>query len=217
LPVVFSVNCASGKYDDPTPNFAEQILQLSGGGAVGLIGDSRDSPSWANSHLARGMFDAIFPNVMPAYGSATPIKRMGDVLNSAKIYLDTQNGIDGQSATDTIAEHYLYTYFGDPSMQIWTHQPPTFILSRVAIALLENGILLTVTQEGTEGAAATLLRAGMPVGRALVVNGQALIPFPPPPKPTSRTAADVAPLTLSLDKNGFIATEVPLQRAMTSR
>ena len=60
LPVVFSVNCASGIFDDETtadyaPNtyFAEHLVRMDGG-AVGVLGDTRNSPSWPNTALAMG-------------------------------------------------------------------------------------------------------------------------------------------------------------------
>jgi len=60
LPVVFSVNCASGIFDNETTDdfstgttyFAERLLRMEGG-AVAVLGDTRNSPSWANTALAR--------------------------------------------------------------------------------------------------------------------------------------------------------------------
>ncbi|HNT86277.1 MAG TPA: C25 family cysteine peptidase, partial [Candidatus Hydrogenedentes bacterium] len=85
LPVVFSINCSSGLFDNEVfPDegatvggvyFAERLLRNANGGAVGVIGDTRVSPSWANSALTRGLFDAIWPSVVPSFGSNTPKRR----------------------------------------------------------------------------------------------------------------------------------------------
>ncbi|RIK37460.1 MAG: hypothetical protein DCC55_24180, partial [Chloroflexi bacterium] len=106
-PVVYSINCASGLFDNETLDpalqdwnynttvtgayWAERILRMEGG-AVGVIGDTRNSPTWANSALARGLFDATFPNVVPAYGPNSSIKRLGDILNYGKAYMVSQVG-----------------------------------------------------------------------------------------------------------------------------
>lgn len=198
LPVVFSINCASGKFDDPTPNFAEQVLQRSGGGAVGVIGDSRNSPSFANNHMVLGLFDAIFPNVLPSYGSLVPIRRMGDVLNAGKLYMDTQNGLDFQNAIDTQAEHYLYHWFGDPTMQIWTSQPLLFRLSAVEISLAGSLVSIRLPQSDAEGANLTLVQNGVAIGRALLHNGEATIV---PEKPIN--PEDLRSLLVAFDKTGF--------------
>jgi len=203
LPVVFSINCASGKFDDLTPNFAEQVLQRDGGGAVGVIGDSRNSPSFANNHIVLGFFDAIFPNVLPTYGSLVPIRRMGDVLNAGKLYMDTQNGLDFQSAVDTQAEHHLYHWFGDPTMQIWTSQPLRFLVSLVKISLLDGQMSITLPQSEAQGANLTLVLNGESVGRALLRNGEATIV---PEKPIS--AEDLRSLRIAFDKTGFQAVSL---------
>ncbi len=106
LPVVFSVNCASGLFDNETAAgdysttnggvyFAEHLLRKENGGAVGMLGDTRNSPTWANSALTRGFFDAVWPNTLPAYSGATSRRRLGDILNHGKVYLMTQQGVAG--------------------------------------------------------------------------------------------------------------------------
>ena len=85
-PVVYSINCASGMFDNETLNpaaqvypyphsagdvsWAETILRMQGG-AVSVIGDTRVSPTWANSALTRGLFDATWPDVLPLDGGPT--------------------------------------------------------------------------------------------------------------------------------------------------
>lgn len=200
LPVVFSINCATGKFDDLEPNFAEKLLQFSGGGAVGVIGDSRNSPSFTNNHMALGLFDAIFPNVLPTYGSSTPILRMGDVLNAGKIYMNTQNGLDIQSADQTQAEHYLYHWFGDPTMQIWTSNPNLFLTNELTLQFAGLVLSAKLNQQEAEGAILTLIQGNEVIGRAQLVNGVATI--------ESEKQFDGEPLHLSIDKNSFIPIQV---------
>ncbi len=203
LPVVFSINCASAKFDSASPSFVEQLLQRSGGGAVGAIGDSRNSPSFTNNHMVIGLFDAIFPNVVGTYGSSTPIRRMGDVLVAGKAYMATQVGLDGQNATQTLAEHYLYHWFGDPTMQIWTATPLKFIVAKAFVIILDDGsVRIQLDQSAADGAVVTLEQDGAPLGRALLAAGQATIQPEAAVSPNAR-------LTLSLDKTGFQGALLP--------
>ena len=46
LPVVLSINCASAQYDTDETSFVQNALVKPTGGAVGVFGDTRNSPSW---------------------------------------------------------------------------------------------------------------------------------------------------------------------------
>jgi hypothetical protein len=191
LPVVFAINCASGKFDDPGQSLDEQLLLTPTGGAVGVVGDSRNSPSFTNNHIALGMFDAIFPNVLPSYGSATRITRMGDVLVAGKWYMNTQNGLDFQDDPSTRAELYLYHWFGDPTMPIRLASPLSYLVrvsglsltgSRLAMqfttAPVAAGLRAARRQGGgssgpsMRGTWVTVFQNGQPVGRGQVRHGR---------------------------------------------
>jgi len=116
LPVVLSINCSSAAYDYDETSFTQQALVNANGGAVGVFGDTRDSPSWHNSQLALGFVDALLPSVLSSEGPATA-QRMGYALINGKLRLA---GL-ASPTTDTSSrdEMYLWHYFGDPSMQMW--------------------------------------------------------------------------------------------------
>jgi Peptidase family C25/Propeptide_C25 len=218
LPVVFSINCASGKFDDASPNFSEQLVEKASGGAVGVIGDSRNSPSNTNSHLAAGLIDAIFPATLGAYGSATPLLRMGDVLVAGKQYMNTQNGLDGQDNSTTQAEEYLYHWFGDPTMPIWRSQPSIRFTGVLSASVFANAVLLSVSDGSAEGAVATLYANDQAVGRALVKDGVATIvpegPSPLPiPYPNTDAIFNAPTLTVVVDQDGFVPAQVTLEQA----
>ncbi|MCP4714028.1 MAG: hypothetical protein GY868_02840, partial [Deltaproteobacteria bacterium] len=60
LPVVFSINCLTGKFDQNS--FSEVFLRHTNGGAVGVIGATEVSYSGHNDGLAEGFVDAIWPD-----------------------------------------------------------------------------------------------------------------------------------------------------------
>jgi hypothetical protein len=126
LPVLLSINCSSGAYDYDETSFAGSALVKPDGGAVGVFGDTRDSPTWHNSQLALGFVDALLPSVLPNEGPATK-QRMGAALINGKVRLA---GLSSP-ATDgnTRNELYLWHYFGDPSMQMWGGGAPPIVVS----------------------------------------------------------------------------------------
>ncbi len=195
-PVVFSINCSSGVFDNETSGgaegvlvgsayWAERMLRQVDGGAIGIIGDTRVSPSWANSALARGLFDAIFPEVLPRVGGSTRHRRLGDILNHAKMYVVTQifsTNIGFEAVRDML---HLYHVIGDPTLEIWTASPSRLILPSLRIqGVSERLIELTFEVSDLERAVLTLYQPSadaedIPIGRGLVqADGSVLIsPF----------------------------------------
>ena len=194
LPVVYSVNCASGLFDNETLNpaaqgwnyntsvnnsyWAENILRMEGG-AVGVIGDTRNSPTWANSALSRGLFDATWPGVVPE-GGATSIRRLGDILNYGKSYLAGQVGVaqtaGSVSQNEANTDIILYHVYGDPTMQMWTSNP-WFIKLPKLYEIEKFDPTIWELRYPVEGAIITLLQEGNPVARATVRNGSVKMPI----------------------------------------
>ncbi|MGB2979863.1 MAG: C25 family cysteine peptidase [Candidatus Zixiibacteriota bacterium] len=148
LPVVLSINCETGHFDNETDAsghgtqasavyFCEAFQRKANGGAVGIFGHTRVSWSGLNDELCKGFYDAIWPDFDPGYpggGSTEPIYsplcRMGAVLNFGKFwmydkyYLTGGEGYPwGGDLETTEISFEMGTWFGDPTMQIWTELP----------------------------------------------------------------------------------------------
>ena len=196
----YSVNCSSGRIDnEPSNGWAEAILRMEGG-AVGVIGDTRNSPTWENSALTRGLFDATWPSVLPSYGSNTRIRRLGDILNYAKLYLVSQIGV-AQTAgsineSDAMFDVRIYNVYGDPTMELWTSNPHAFVLPLNVITLTSaSKIEVTYPISLTE---ITALQEGIPIGRGVTdVSGKAQIDYFVTPIPASPCNSRPAPLATS--------------------
>lgn len=145
FPVVLSVNCASGIFDNEATEtsgagysnaasvyWAESFLRKADG-ALAVIGDQRSSGSTINSDLAKGLVDAIFPNLL-AYGPATTVRRLGDVLNAGKGYLTSL----GYGAADLEQEMTIYNLLGDPTVSFRTSGPLPVLVIGSAVA---SGVL----------------------------------------------------------------------------
>ena len=210
LPVVYSVNCASGYFDRETntggsaESFMEQILYEPDGGMVGGLGDVRNSPTWANSALTRGFFDATWPNLAPEYGDATSKRRLGDILNHGKVYMLTQIGVTqtagSVSLEAALAEYIMWHAYGDPTLEMWTSNPHTLILDLNFELEVHPEFLQVVYPE--EGAVITALqqtqRGLIPVGRAPVIGGIAQLNYFHPPEPGM-------PIMLSASKENAVS------------
>jgi ELWxxDGT repeat protein len=200
LPVLFSVNCSSGLFDNESEsaenapyhnvNFndvylVEALLQQENGGIVGALGDTRDSPTEANDALTRGFNDAMFPSILPNYGEDISIRRLADILNYGKLYMFSQVGVPQQffDLTQNRAdiENVIWHAFGDPTQEIWTSYPiqmPREFAAAVGtesvhVTYAVDGAVITAFQETEEGS--------VPVGRGVVENGEVNIEYFIPP------------------------------------
>ncbi len=144
LPVVWSVNCQTGWFDnetdfkkkpgikDRTQNDEESFSEwwerplfrfLDGDdGAVGIIAATRVTDSIYNDRLMWGWTDAIWPGFIKIGGAPGigAVFRMGDVLNLGKLYMSSVIPDNEWRKLHFEAYHW----FGDPAMEIRTEPPP---------------------------------------------------------------------------------------------
>ena len=193
LPVLLSINCSSGAYDYDETSFAGESLVKPNGGAVGVFGDTRDSPTWHNTQIAFGFVDALLPSVLGGEGPATK-QRTGNALIHGKLRLaglapPSGPGITGGDGS-TRNELYLWHYFGDPSMQMWGGGVPPLVLDLSQFAAVFKReytgpprpdpppyvVNVTLPVE-LVGQTVALLRGGDVIGKAVIgVDGKATVP-----------------------------------------
>ncbi len=183
LPVVFSINCQTGWFDRETDEegagttgecFSEQFLLKSGGGAVGVFGASRNSPSWPNNDLLLGMLDCVWPDMIPGYPTAADAeaaalagsRRLGWMLNYGKLRVLDQwpTELDATPNLDNIRVHQrefeIYNLLGDPTLRIRTRAPLWFTLHldiftaylteyRIEVPPALSGSVLALVQDGS--------------------------------------------------------------------
>ena len=207
LPVVFSVNCTSGVFDNETDSnpdndtgvyFAEKLLRKAGGGAVGILGDTRVSPTWENNTIARGFFDAVYPGFVPGFGGNKPHRRLGDILNHGKFYLLDQLFVSPEQVAGTLSsgnvrkDMFLYHVYGDPTMELWTSDPTVRLPLSSRYQPVSQSASGWVLDYPVEGATITLLQNGQPLGRAEVIGGRATITFVSPADPQQPIAVSAS-------------------------
>ena len=178
LPVVFGVDCSSAQFDIPgNPSFVERQVMKPDGGAFAGFGDTRVSPTWPNNHMAYGFFDAMFPDVVPNFGSEDATTRLGAVLLSGKARMAAK--VDGNGEYQ---EHFLYHLLGDPSAQAWVNTPKQIDVTKINVELIpipvpEPGgpgfkVRVDMADQGTATpTVVTLYYRGEAVGRGVASQG----------------------------------------------
>ena len=190
LPFVLSFNCSSGHFDNETDgppneplmaadatsanylNFSEALIRNPNGGAAGVIAATRTTFGHGNI-MIRGSLDSALPDMDTSFGSSFPNRRMGDMLNHARLYMLEKYGY----SADTVRHWYLYNLLGDPTLELWT--AVSFELPRV-IELIPlpdyievhyplDGVTMTAWQETPQG-----LRS---IGRGVVRDGVARLDY----------------------------------------
>jgi hypothetical protein len=138
---------------------------------------------------------------------------MGEILNAGKAYMASLAPANAQLTGQVYREHLLWHLLGDPSMEIRSATPQAFDTAKLTATFEHRRdnppigdpgfrVRVTSTQAGVDGAFATLKHAGEVIGRAPIAGGVALV------TPSKRT--DSASLSLSLERDGFIPTDLPV-------
>ncbi len=180
LPVVWSINCMTGWFDNETDSnstgtssdavhFSEAWERNPNGGAVGMIGASRVSYSGHNDRLVWGWTDALWQDFISYRPSGTafddPVYEMGAVLNYGKYYYATTYGGSDYRKT----EFEMFHWFGDPTMQIWTDVPKTLNVSHDS-TISEGAVSIDVTVDEAD-ALICLSKGDEILSRRLSVTG----------------------------------------------
>lgn len=183
LPVVFSINCLTGKFLE-AECFSEKFLRRPNGGTAGIFGHAEVSYSGYNDGLSIGLIDAIWanPGIIPNFtgngdnpqGTPTahsPIYTLGDVANQGLTRM-VQTWGNNQYTFE------LLHYFGDPSMKIWTNNPISITASHPNTINCISDTSFTINNASCPDALASLVANGELIGSVQLVNGNGTIYFP---------------------------------------
>lgn len=169
VPMVWSPTCMAGWFDNETDDarydwyhpdgsikymlythrydecLCEELILNPAGGAIGVIGSTRTSPSICNDRLAWGWMDAIWPNFISSFGDVDSLCRMGPIFEYGKNYLLQKYPYQTGDYVKTVIDEYVL--FGDPSMEIRTTVPDDLKVTHPASIITDQVINLTVTVE----------------------------------------------------------------------
>jgi len=184
LPVVWSINCLTGYFDNETKGegdasvcFTEGWERNPNGGAVGVLGSTRVSYSGRNDRMFWGWLDSMWPEFEPEYpeGSANePEWRMSTVMDYGKMYM-SYHYPDDPYRMDAIEEFH---WFGDPTMEMWAGNPGTMTVETIPVVPV--GSTSFDVGVNVDGALAAMSQNGVILGKAYSSMGNAHIEFDAP-------------------------------------
>lgn len=155
LPVVFSINCLTGKYINDSC-FAEAFLRKADGGCAGIFAATENSLSGYNDALALGLFEAIWPNPsfikpFPSDTASTvsfvnnPIYKLGEILDQG--FADISSIYPEGTPKGILHTKEIFHCFGDPTMEIYTDVPTPF--ENVSITKNNGSLVVSVGEDAT--------------------------------------------------------------------
>ncbi len=166
---VFSINCLTGQFNKEPGSFAERLHRHTSGGAVSVTAATQVSYSFVNDVLVWGMFDNMWPDFLPDYGTNSIAQRgflPAFSLASGKYYLSTSNWSDAYYKKIT---YRLFHHHGDAFNTIYYEQPKKNIVlhdkyiradkTSIRIEALE-GSLVGLSKNGTLLASANIPASG---------------------------------------------------------
>jgi hypothetical protein len=187
LPVFFSVSCSTAMFDNEDangedlanpsyPTLGEWFLMNNNGGAVGFLGPTRTTYVDTAEAFMDGLFRAIWPD--PSNGNL-PTNRLGEIFNYGKLYLWGRVTADPDEWDSPMDAFYQFTLLGDPTLEMWTHDPHNFKLNLdFEYKVFDQFLQINYAVEGATITAYQATPNGVvPVGRGEVSNGVATLPF----------------------------------------
>jgi len=143
LTFVFSVNCLTGKYNLSGQCFTEKFHRYTSNGqnsgALGLIAASEVSYSFVNDTYVWGMYDNMWPDFLPGYGSTVENRGLLPAFgNAAGKYFLQQSSWPYNTGNKEVT-YNLFHHHGDAFLTLYSEMPQDQIV-------FHNDVIL----EGTE-------------------------------------------------------------------
>ncbi len=129
LSFIFSINCLTGKFNNPNECFTEKFHRYKyndeNAGALGLIAASEVSYSFVNDTYVWGMYDNMWPEFLPDYGS-TPVERgiLPAFGNAAGKYFLKQSSWPYNTGNKQVT-YNLFHHHGDAFSVVYSEVPQT--------------------------------------------------------------------------------------------
>jgi len=161
LVFVFSINCLTGKFNMAGECFAEKFHRYTyngqNSGALGLIAASEISYSFVNDTYVWGMYDNMWPDFMPDYGT-TPESR--DILpafgNAAGKYFLQQSSWPFNTENKEVT-YNLFHHHGDAFTTVFSEMPQNLTVIHDSVltggvnffnVTADNGSLIALSVDG---------------------------------------------------------------------
>ncbi len=177
LSFIFSINCLTGKYNGPEC-FAEKFHRYTyngePAGALGLIAASETSYSFVNDVYVWGVFDNMFPDFMPSFGTTPPSRGMLPAFGNAagKYFLKYSSWPYNTESKEVT--YNLFHDFGDAFTCLYSEVPQNLAVIHDQVQLAG---LATFTIQADEGSLVALSVNGELIGTGTGTGSPADIPI----------------------------------------
>jgi len=161
LVYVLSVNCLTGKFNISSECFAEAFHRHQKG-ALGLIAATEVSYSFVNDAYLWGLYDEMWPDFMPAYGTPGMDRILPAFGNVGGKYFLQQSAWPYNSGNKEVT-YYLFHHHGDGFSTVYTEMPQNLAVVYNSV-ILENSTVFPV--QADTGSLICLSVAGEIIGVA---------------------------------------------------
>ena len=190
LTFVFSINCLTGKYNYSSEVFTEKFHRYTYNGqysgALGVNAASEVSYSFVNDTYVWGMFDNMWPNFMPDYGTTFPTDFIypAFAMPAGKIFL--ANSSWPYNYNNKEVTYHLFHHHGDAFNTVYSEVPQNLTVTHDAVLLsgstnfsvtANSGSFIALTCNGTilatangTGSPVTMTIPPLNVGDVMVVT-----------------------------------------------
>ncbi|MBE0639954.1 MAG: T9SS type A sorting domain-containing protein [Bacteroidales bacterium] len=142
LVYVFSINCLTGKYNMSGECFTEKFHRYTynglNAGALGLIAASEVSYSFVNDAFVWGMFDNMYPQFMPDYGSPVQERDFLPAFGQAAGKYFLQQSQWPYNTNNKEVTYNLFHQHGGAFMQVYTEVPQNMAVTHNPILYSGN-------------------------------------------------------------------------------
>ncbi len=133
LSFIFSINCLTGKYNLTGECFAEKFHRYTYGGqnsgALGIIAASETSYSFVNDTYVWGMYDNMWPDFMPDYGTTPDSRGILPAFGNAagKYFLQQSNW--PYNTSNKLVTYHLFHHHGDAFTSVYSEMPQNLTIN----------------------------------------------------------------------------------------
>lgn len=145
---VFSINCLTGKYNMSGECFTEKFHRHTAAGhnsgALGLIAASETSYSFVNDAYVWGMFDNMWPEFMPAFGSQVDERGLKPAFGNAAGKYFLQQSSWPYNTSNKEVTYNLFHHHGDAFLTVYSEVPQNLAVTHNAVLFAgENTFTVT--------------------------------------------------------------------------
>jgi PKD repeat protein len=133
LPFIFSINCQTGAFHRSTECFTEKFHRYKfnnqNSGALGVIAASEVSYSFVNDTYVWGLYDNMFPDFMPAYGTQFPTTYVRPAFGNAAAKHFLYQSSWPYNSSSKLVTYRLFHHHGDAFMALYTEVPENLVVN----------------------------------------------------------------------------------------